>query len=110
MKVPASPASRAFASASRPMAAGFPVASLKRHAASILGPIEPAGKSRFRDDVGLLDAGLGRFAALEQGVPAERGNDPHRGSPSVANSTPAPAMTRSLASAQPCTRRRFDTR
>jgi hypothetical protein len=31
-----------------------------------------------------LDAGLGRLAALEQGVPAERGDDPHSGSPAVA--------------------------
>ena len=64
MRVPASPASKASASASRPMAARFPVASLKRHAASILGPIEPAGKSRFRSS-----AGVARRIGLACGVP-----------------------------------------
>jgi nucleotide-binding universal stress UspA family protein len=64
MRVPASPASKASASASRPMAAGFPVASLKRHAASILGPIEPAGKSRFRSS-----AGVARRIGRACGVP-----------------------------------------
>jgi hypothetical protein len=29
------------------------------------------------DDVGLLDVGLGRLATFQQGVAAERGDDPH---------------------------------
>ena len=35
------------------MAAGFPVDSTKRQAASILGPIEPAGKERARSSAGV---------------------------------------------------------
>jgi hypothetical protein len=64
MRVPARPDSRASASASRPMAAGLPVASVNRHTASILGPIDPAGKSCFRSS-----AGVARRIGRACGVP-----------------------------------------
>src|SRR5579859_2212489 len=51
--VPALPCSSASASPSRPMAATFPVASTNRQTASILGPMDPAGKDRDRSSVGV---------------------------------------------------------
>ena len=46
--VPQVPRSRSAASSSRPIMAGFPVASTKRQAASTLGPIDPAGNDMAR--------------------------------------------------------------